>query len=151
MADTEQTVYNVINGMCGLMYLSGRIDCMDEANLTVLREGVEMFKQNRAFLAGAYPRVVAPHVPVGDLQSWQAAALEDEASRRMLLAVWRNGAADDVFEMDLGLAGKTVSIAQRFPTHIRDAKWRYNANSGHLTVQMPKNYTARLFEILVED
>ncbi len=27
-------------------------------------------------------------------------------------------------------------------THIRDAKWRYNANSGHLTVQMPKNYTA---------
>ena len=151
MADTEQTVYNVINGMCGLMYLSGRIDCMDEANLTVLREGVEMFKQNRAFLAGAYPRMVAPHVPVGDLQSWQAAALEDEASRRMLLAVWRNGAADDVFEMDLGLAGKTVSIAQRFPTHIRDAKWRYNANSGHLTVQMPKNYTARLFEILVED
>ncbi len=104
MADTEQTVYNVINGMCGLMYLSGRIDCMDEANLTVLREGVEMVKQNRAFLAGAYPRVVAPHVPVGDLQSWQAAALEDEASRRMLLAVWRNGAADDVFEMDLGLA-----------------------------------------------
>ena len=149
MADTEQTIYNVVNAMCGVMYLSGRIDCMDEANVAVLREGVSLYKRYRDMINRSYPRIVAPHVPIGDLHAWQAAALEEEDGRHLLLAVWRNGHPDPVFEVDLGTEGKEVDVEMIFPTTVRDASWQYNAYAGKLTVRLPNPYTARLFEIRV--
>lgn len=151
MADTEQTVYNVINGMCGLMYLSGRIDCMDDVNWSVLREGVALFKRNREFLSRAFVRVTSPHAPVNNLTAWQSIALADEDEKRMLLAVWRNDTVDDVFAVDLGLPGRRVAVSQCFPTHIRDTRWQYDRHSGKLHVRLPGRYTARLFEIIAED
>ena len=132
------------------MYLSGRIECMDEKNFAVLQEGVQLFKQYRSFICTAYPRMIAPHVSINDTQTWQAVALADEAGSHLLVAVWRNASDSDTFTVELGTAGQTVTVEQRFPTTIRDTSWTYDQATGRLTVRLSKKETARLLEIVVE-
>ncbi|MCL5270110.1 MAG: alpha-galactosidase, partial [bacterium] len=39
MADGEETIFNVVNGLCGNFYLSGRLDAADAANMALIQEG----------------------------------------------------------------------------------------------------------------
>lgn len=65
--------------------------------------------------------------------------------------------AAEVFEvlyLQAGSHGVWVDPLRPFedyPTHICDTQWRYNPHNGRLTVKLPGNYTARLFEIVVND
>ena len=54
-ADGWQTAYNMVNGMMGAMYLSGRICYADELNQKLIADAIAIYKDNRATLAGAVP------------------------------------------------------------------------------------------------
>ncbi|MBO7170307.1 MAG: alpha-galactosidase, partial [Clostridia bacterium] len=54
-ADGAETVFNMVTGMLGVMYLSGRIDCCDEKNRLLVHEGVAYYKEMRGDISRAVP------------------------------------------------------------------------------------------------
>lgn len=58
--DGTQTVFNMVTGMSGLLYLSGRIDLADKYNTDLIKEGVAQYKKMRTFIANAYPLFLEP-------------------------------------------------------------------------------------------
>lgn len=45
LADGEQTAFNMINALCGVLYLSGRIDKADAFNKQLIKDGTEVYKK----------------------------------------------------------------------------------------------------------
>ena len=60
LADGTQTVFNMVTGMSGLLYLSGRIDLADACNTALIKEGVSQYKQMRVFIPNSYPLFFEP-------------------------------------------------------------------------------------------
>ena len=55
MKDGEQTIFNMINGMCGNMYLSGHLEAADELNMGLIKEGIAIYKVERKHIHNSYP------------------------------------------------------------------------------------------------
>ena len=100
MKDGKQTIFNVVNGMMGAMYLSGRIDKMDEYNFKLLQEGVALYKQERAFIKASYPAYLKGRVRLSD-KTENALGLVNDNQSEMLLAVWNLSDAARTVEVDL--------------------------------------------------
>lgn len=60
MADGEETVFAMANGMLGNMYLSGRPDCADVLNEQKIIDGIRFFKQNRSIIFKGIPQILTP-------------------------------------------------------------------------------------------
>lgn len=66
----------------------------------------------------------------------------------MTLAVWKFEDSAKVIKIDLSkyFGGKAANVNYVYPTAI-DTKFTYFANTSILAIEMPKDYTARYFEI----
>lgn len=100
LKDGKQTIFNVVNGMMGAMYLSGRIDKMDEYNFKLLQEGVALYKQERAFIKGSYPAYLKGRVRLSN-KTENALGLVNDGGTQMLLAVWNLSDEARTVEVDL--------------------------------------------------
>ena len=141
MRDGRQTVFNLVSGMMGSMYLSGKIDRADEYNFSLIQRGTALYKQLRGTIAQS-----APIYPLG-AGSW----LDEEAfvaqglrsGRKLLMAVWRRqGRAEEVF---LPVAG-AVAVAELFP----GGSCRAQTVEGGVRVRIPSANQAVLLEIQTE-
>ena len=54
-SDGKQTIFNMVNSMMGLIYLSGRIDVADELNSRMIKEGIAVYKEIRKDYVNSYP------------------------------------------------------------------------------------------------
>lgn len=147
--DGEETIFNMVTGNMGTIYLSGRIEYADEYNFALIREGVALFKENRDFIAASsavYPLGTACMGKGGFL----AAGLIDEAHTEMLLAVWKVRTTDeDCCMLDLGqyFAGET-NLEQIYPKQDEKCRYTYAPECSRLTVKMAGSENmARLFRI----
>jgi len=148
MADGEQTIFNLVNGLCGQLYLSGRIDAADRHNAALIAEGVSLAKRERSFIANAYPVWPIGFTRIGNANSWASVGLVSEQSDRMLLAVWRLGSHDEYMELPLrGWNGYEAEVRMLYPAECGAVHYGYNAYKGSLTVRFPRSFQARLFEI----
>lgn len=149
MADGEQTIFNMINGLCGNLYLSGRLDFMDERNLALVKEAVALYKRERSHTHHAYPIWPLGAKPYMNDDCWASLGLASEDNNRVLLAVWRLDSAQAYQELPLHRwAGRAASIRQIYPLEQEAAKFHYCADKGSLTVELPRRRQARLFEIV---
>jgi alpha-galactosidase len=147
LADGEETVFNVVNGLCGNFYLSGRIECLDEENRALLREGVAVYKEERPFIRESFPVWPLGRCRLNDA-GFAAQGLISPDGRRLLLAVWRLASTEDTVKIDLSrwcAAGATVKL--RYPFAPRGMEFVYG--EGVLSVRLPKPNSARYFEITV--
>ena len=69
----------------------------------------------------------------------------------MTLAVWKFEDAARVIKIDLSkyFGGKAVKVKYVYPTAI-ETEYRYFENTSILAIDMPKDYTARYFELTLE-
>lgn len=138
MRDGRQTVFNLVSGMMGKMYLSGKIDRADEYNCSLIRRGTELYKQLRDTIEQS-----TPVYPLGagswmDEESFVAQGLQ--SGSRLLMAVWRRlGSADEVL---LPMAG-AVRVKELFPG---DSCQAQVVESG-VRVRIPSVNQAVLLEI----
>ena len=51
----NQTAFNMVNSMMGLMYLSGRVDAADDFNEKLIRDAIKIYKDIRTDYTSAYP------------------------------------------------------------------------------------------------
>ncbi len=140
-ADGEATIFNMVNGMCGVLYQSGRLDHADEKNLALVAEGIAAYKKMRADIVNAHPIL-----PCGTHRlEWRgitAAGLENADKSRAYLAVWRIGGTDSEAKIDVskyGYTKATVWYPEGKTCELKD---------GILSLALPAEYCARM--ILLE-
>ncbi len=97
-----QTTFNMVNGMMGAMYLSGRICYADERNAALIRNAVSIYKENRAIVEGAVP-VYPTGLARLSQRGYASMGLLNRAAGKLLLAVWQIRTENAV-----GAAGKTT-------------------------------------------
>lgn len=149
MADGEETVFNMVNGMCGCLYMSGRLDACDAYNMSLVKEGIEVYKDLREHIRTSYPVW-----PDGRLRmncdTFSSLGLLSETGGSMTLAVWRFGTNKDTYNIDLSRWIKGgASVELIYPKDRRDILYVWNRSNGSLSVKMPGPYTARLFKIVI--
>ena len=141
--DTHTTVFNMVTGQLGLMYLSGRLDLMDNQNQALVEEGIAIFKRNREFVKNAYPIYPMGFTYIGK-KDFYSMGLTDENANEIKLAIWKINAANDACEFDLTkYVGKTAKIENVYPKNSK-----YSFENGVLKATLDKaTYQAVFFEI----
>jgi len=149
MANGEETIFNMVSGLCGNMYLSGRIDVADVRNRALIQEGVARYKAERSFIHEAFPFWPQPFTPFGQDDAWASLGLMNAEGSRVLLAVWRLSSAQPCHEMTIhGWAGVQAEIRQIYPAEGYAADCAYNARRGTVTVRFERTRQARYFELV---
>lgn len=136
--DGEETIFNLINGMTGTMYLSGKIDVCDEENLSLIRQGVSLYKELREFIGASYPVYPLGLARLTDKNSFAAQGLKN--GKKILLAVWRReSGSDEVF-----IPVKNVtSVKEIFPCR----SFAVKRERGGIRVGFTKKNQAVLLEL----
>lgn len=150
MADGEETVFNMVSGMCGSLYMSGRLDACDAQNMSLVKEGISVYKELRKHIRTAYPVW-----PDGRLRmncdTFGSLGLLSEAGGMMTLAVWRFATNRDIYHIDLSRWIRGSASAEIiYPGNHRGTEFVFNQSNRSLSVKMPKPFTARLFKITIK-
>ena len=87
VSSERQTAVNIINGMIGSMYLSGKIHQLPEKSLLLVKEGVQVYKQYRDFIKSGY--AVFPHgfIRISNRTEYSIGIVSEDC-KKMMLAVW---------------------------------------------------------------
>ncbi len=147
-ADGEETIFNMVSGLVGNLYLAGRIDRCDEKNAALVREGTDLFKRDRAFLTRALPVWPAGTFTI-EAEGMFCTGLLDREAGRLRLAVWNINAHKKTAVFDLSKwAGRNSSAAIVYPAADTAARCEYHPANGKLSVTLPDvRYSARLIDI----
>ena len=86
-ADGIQTIFTMVTGMSGLLYLSGRIDLADEYNTKLIKAGVAQYKQMRSFIANAYPLFLEPFKGLRE-KTYFIYGLTDREKTKAYIYIW---------------------------------------------------------------
>lgn len=141
MRDGRQTVFNLISGMMGNMYLSGKIDRADEYNFSLIRRGTELYKQLRDTIAQSAPVYPLGVASLRDEKSFVAQGLRN--GNRLLMAVWRRQGEEEEVFLPISDA---VAVKELFPGAGCSAK----TADGGVCVRIPSVNQAVLLEIETE-
>lgn len=152
MIDGERTIYCMINGMVGALYLSGMVHYADELNKNLIKEGIKVFKDKRGFISNAYPFWSIGFNRIEDDDTWASVGLTNEDNDKMLLAVWRLNSSQEIMKIPLyKCEGKDIKVNQIYPiSNEYRVNYYYNRNKGSVTIHFDKCYMARFFEIEVQ-
>ncbi len=145
--DGENTIFNMVTGNMGAMYMSGRLDWADDYNKKLIHEGTALYKQNREFVANAYPVYPTGMRPIGT-SGLATLGLMDEAKTKMLLAVWKIEDFNEIFTIDLSsyIRGD-AALKMVYPAEDKTCEYCFGKN-GRLTIKLSgAKSMGRLFEI----
>ena len=138
-ADGAETVFNLVTGMLGVTYLSGRIDLCDEKNRSLLHEGVAYYKKMRADIPQAMPVYPTGTFRVGKKVNASAGLLTED---KLYLALWNIGAEDMRFTVDLTkYLGEGAFVESQYPI---EENVNYTLQNGVLYVGFKKKYSAKM-------
>ena len=118
-ADGHNTVFNMVQTMLGCIYLSGHIDCADEENLALMKEGIDLYKQNRDLIAKSYPVYPTGLIKMAD-KGILSLGMQEPESGTLLLAVWKTGEQTHA-KLELGkYLGENARMEAMYPTRAKD-------------------------------
>lgn len=143
--DEEETIFNMVNAILLRIHQSGHILNMSDSRVELIREAISCYKNIRSDIKRALP-----FWPLGFshyMDPWSALGMNCEG--KSYVAVWRR-TSDNISQIIpvKHLKGKNVKIEQIYPCsdgYKTDVNW--NKEDGSFTVKMPKEYTARLFQL----
>lgn len=151
MKNGEQTVFNMVNCLLGVPYLSGRIDKADDYNFYLIKQAIEMAKEEREFIANSYPFWPNGFSKIANAKGFSCVGLINEEENRMLLAVWRLKGDEESYKINLSkFKSKVLKIEQLYPAdNSYSTKSNFYEDAGTLEVFLKEQNTARFFEIKV--
>lgn len=144
-SDGRQTVFNMVNGIAGNLYLSGRIEYADEKNTQLIKEGVDFFKEIRAFKERAtavYPNGLAD---ISSLGEFATLGLINYEKTKMYLFFWRFGGVKSEFFVPLKKWMKNGAMVKRVYPKNYDIDCKIV--NDKLVIKAGKQYSAAIFEI----
>ena len=132
--DGHNTEFNMVQMMLGCVYLSGHIDCADEQNLALIKEGLTLYKQNRDILLRSNPVYPTGLTRMAD-KGILSLGMQDSEDGTLLLSVWKTGEQTDAaidLEKYVGKNGKLEAI---YPARATSS---VSLNGSTLTVAFPE-------------
>ncbi|MDZ4816028.1 MAG: glycoside hydrolase family 36 protein [Verrucomicrobiota bacterium] len=143
----EEAIFNMVNAMLLRVHQSGHMGEIAEDRLSLVREGLDVYKQIRTYLKDSLPYWPTGLPGFGD--GWTSLALS--TGSKTFIAVWRLDGANRYQNLNLPfLKGRQVQIKRIYPASTEfkgDVTW--NPLTGILTADFLENNTARLFELTV--
>lgn len=137
--DGRETVFNLVSAMSGFMYLSGKINLMNDLNKKLLKEGVEVYKTYKDTIPNRMPAFVLPMKNMDD-KTFNAVGLKGDSD--MILSVWALEQTE--FTLDLNKYGFN-NIERIYPTVIDNVNFSYSDKK--LTLRFKEKYSACLFKL----
>ena len=138
-ADGAETVFNMVTGMLGVMYLSGRIDLCDAKNRDLVAEGVSYYKAMRHDIPKAMPVYPTGTFRMGKKVNASVGLLTED---KLYLALWNIGAEDMELEVDLTkYLGKNAAIVSQYPA---EENVNYTFQNGILKVKFQRKLSAKM-------
>ena len=141
----EETVFNMVNAMLLRIHQSGHLAKLDEMRFGLVKEGIGVYKRIRRDIAEGLP-----FWPLGlssFTDEWSVLGLK--CGEKRYLAVWRRCGQKETMDLPIPeLKGVDVTVDRIYPSYAQEA-FAWNRNRGSLTVQLPEEYTARLFELRI--
>lgn len=137
--DGKVTVYCMVTGLMGLMYLSGRIECADEFNMGLIKEATLLYKENREYTVCSVPVYPTNTFDI-DTDGIDSFGLYDAEHRVLTVAVWNN--SDKPVNSDIELKkyiGKSAALSGVYP---KIKGYSAALSDGVLRVSLPENKTA---------
>ena len=141
--DLEETAFNMVNAMLMRVHQSGHLAELSDERLSLVREGLEYYKKIRTDIPKSLP-----FWPLG-LPTFedQWISLGLRCGNKCYIAVWRMESQTDTCSLKIkGFEGKAATVKCTYPQKFI-SKSLWNKESGILTVKLPNNNTARIFEI----
>lgn len=138
----EETIFNMINSMFGMMYLSGHIEYADDKNTELIKEAITVYREKRNFIKDAYPIYPNGFISI-DKEGFFSLGLKNED--KIMLAVWKINAHENAKTIDLSKYTNKDSSAKIIYPKNKDTEFNFINNK--LTIKLKDKYSARLFEI----
>ena len=138
-ADGRQTVFNMVNAMCGYMYLSGKLHLANERNTALIKEGIEAYKTYKDDVKNRMPMFPLPMKTMDD-KTYNAFGLKGKNDA--LLFVW---ALDEKeFVLDLQKYGY-LSAEKFYPLQLENVAYTYQ--DGKLSLRFNEANSAAIFRL----
>lgn len=149
--DGEESIFAMINGMVGVLYMSGRIDYLDEKNYALVKEAVDTYKKIRPFISSSYAVYPTGMGTIGK-REFVTVGLVNEEKTKMYLAVWKVDAPNDEIMIDLSKYIKDkATVKMVYPQKEEGCRFTYSDAAKRLTVKLEGNkFMARMFEITIK-
>lgn len=141
----EINALTVVNSLLGRVYLSGRVDKMGSEQLSLIKEGMDVYKTIRNDIKTAHPTW-----PLGFPKwnsDWISLGLVSKDKRTVYVAIWRRGGPT---RMDIpinAVKGRPESkLELLYPTRFK-TEATLNGATSVLSIEVPETVCARLFKI----
>ncbi|MDT8718616.1 alpha-galactosidase [Clostridium sp. 19966] len=144
--DKEEVVFNMVNAMLLRIHQSGHLGNISEDRKYLVKEALDYYKSMRLDI-----KTSLPFWPLGLSKfsdGWVSLGLR--AEKKLYVAVWRRNSAGNTCILPIQYtAGKKVSVKCAYPSY-EECEYQWNDVNKTLTVKLPKQFTARLFEITLD-
>ena len=145
--DKEEVIYNMVNAILLRIHQSGHLPELSEERFAYVREALSYYKSIRTDIKEALP-----YWPLGISaykDPWVSLGLR--VPGKDYLAVWRRNSQFSVTTIPVHhLKGKDVEIICGYPESA-DCTWKWNKESGELTVSLPASVSARLLQLTYKE
>ena len=138
----EQTVFNMINAMLGCIFLSGKINQMDDESTCLVKHAIEIYKENREFICNAYPVYPQGFFRMSDKTNNSVGLISDN-KEKLLLAVYNLSDSDCLVSVDLSEYG--LSQCKQIYPNYDSGEFSYDGKI--LQYRFNNAKSARLFEL----
>lgn len=142
-SDGNQTAFNMVNAMMGVMYLSGRVDAADKKNLSLIQDAIRIYKEIRLDYTSAYPIYPNGTFRLKD-QGIFPLGLYVPTKRLAYIAVWKIHTDQSKMTIDLGKYGNITSAEKLYP--VLDG-YRLNVTGNRIKAEFPEGNCAMLVKI----
>ena len=133
--DIDNTIFSLVSGFLGVMYISGRVDLANNENKELLKEAVSTYKQYKDYVSDGVPYHINGDISFNSNEGIVALGLKKNDS--VLLAIYHLQDKENTFSISC----KNAKIV--YPKKANN----YSFLDEKLEVKFEKNYQARLFEI----
>lgn len=140
--DREETVFNMVNAMLMRVHQSGHMADIAPERKELVREGLGYYKTIRKDIKEGYPFWPLGFSSFAD--DWVSLGIR--TGEMIYVAVWRRGGSPYVRIPVNCLKGETAKVRCAYPSY-GECGYRWNKETGELTVKLDRAPAARLFEI----
>lgn len=116
-ADGSQTVYNMVSGMFGCLYMSGRICHADEYNTSLIKEAVSLYKRIRPYIIESFPIYPMGLARMED-NGYLCLGLRNEGERSIMLGIWKKDTCDGPVSIDMSKYADALTLDTVYPSKI---------------------------------
>jgi len=139
-SDNEETIFNMINSMLGVMYLSGHIEQCDDCSCELIKEAVNVYKEYRYSILESEPVYITRPLRI-DENGIMSFGLKTK--KGTVAAIWKINTESETVNVkiptELGTTAKLI-----YPTKLET---EYEFKDGILKIILKNNCAARLFLI----